>query len=224
MITLHHLEYSQSFRILWLLEELEVEYELKLYERDSKTHLAPTNYKALSPLGTAPVITDGELVLSESNAIIDYILDKHPNNTLRPLPDAPYRERYLFWLHASQGSMTPLLLVSTIFNVISERSPFFIKPIIRPILNLALANFATPRMNKLLQKAETDLAQAPWFGGDDLSAADIALSYTMHSAKERGYINAQRPHCVAWLERVEKHPSFQAACEKDGKPSIIFTI
>jgi len=84
MITLHHLEYSQSFRILWLLEELGVEYQLELYERDPKTHLAPANYKALSPLGTAPVITDGELVLAESNAIIDYILDKHSDNTLRP--------------------------------------------------------------------------------------------------------------------------------------------
>ena len=224
MITLHHLEYSQSFRILWLLEELGVEYQLELYERDPKTHLAPANYKALSPLGTAPVITDGELVLAESNAIIDYILDKHSNNTLSPAVDSPYRARYLFWLHASQGSMTPLLLMSTVFSIISKRSPFFIKPIIRPILNLALENFATPRMASLLQKAEDDLSQAPWFGGDRLSAADIALSYTMHGAKERGYINEAHPNCKAWLERVNAYPSFQAACKKDGKPNILFAV
>lgn len=224
MITLHHLEYSQSFRILWLLEELGAEYELTLYERDVKTHLASPEYKALSPTGTAPVITDGDLVLSESNAIVDYILDKHPNNALRPMPNSKHRARYLFWIHASQGSMTPLLLLDTVFQIISERSPFFIKPIIRPILNLTLASFAKPRMTALLQKAEADLKEAPWFGGDELSAADIVLCYTMESAKNRGYINNDHPNCNAWFERMSDRASFQRAKEKDGKSSIVFVI
>ncbi len=224
MITLHHLEYSQSFRILWLLEELGIDYELKLYERDKKTRLAPADYKALSPLGTAPVITDGDLVLSESNAIVDYILDKHPNEQLRPGPDSEYRARYLFWLHASQGSLMPLLLIGVLFRIIPERVPFFLKPIIRPILNLAQDGFSKPRMNALLKQAEADLGTAPWFGGNELSAADIVLSYPLESMKANGYINEQYPNCLAWFERVHAHPSFQRAVDKDGKPSIVFSL
>lgn len=224
MITLHHLEYSQSFRILWLLEELGVEYKLELYERDPKTFLAPAQYKALSPIGTAPVISDGDLVLSESNAIVDYILDKYPDNKLRPAAGSTHRARYLFWLHAGQGSVTPLLLMNMIFGVISKRAPFFVKPIIRPILSLALDSFATPRMKKILQKAEADLEQAPWFGGDTLSAADIVLSYTLLATNERGYITQDHPHCKEWLKRIETLPSFQSARKKDGKPSVIFSV
>lgn len=224
MITLHHLEYSQSFRILWLLEELEVEYQLKQYGRDKKTNLAPDDYKALSPLGTAPVITDGDLVLSESNAIIDYILDKYPHDTLRPSNDSPHRARYLFWFHSSQGSMMPLLLMDVIFRIISERVPFFLKPIIKPVLNLALAGFVKPRMTAFLRQAEIDLAEMPWFGGNELTAADIALCYSMESAASRAYINENYPNCEAWLERAHAHPSFLRAQEKDGKPSIIFQL
>jgi len=222
MITLHHLEYSQSFRILWLLEELGVEYQLEMYERDKKTHLAPAEYKALSPLGSAPVITDGDFVLSESSAIMDYVLDKYPSDRLRPMPTSPNRERYLFWSHAAQGSMMPLLLLDVLFRIIPERAPFFISPIIRPVLNMALAGFAKPRMKALLQQAEKDLQQAPWFAGDELTAADIILCYPMEAAKMRGYINEGHPHCLSWFERVYAHPSFRMAKQKDGKSSIVF--
>ncbi len=224
MITLHHLEYSQSFRILWLLEELGVDYKLELYERDKVTHLAPDNYKSLSPLGTAPVVTDGDLILSESNAIIDYILDKHPSEQLRPAADSVDRARYLFWFHASQGSMMPLLLVTMLFRIIPERVPFFIKPLISPVLKLAQKGFTNPRMSALFKRAELDLAEKPWFGGDQLTAADIALCYSMESAKAAGYINEKHPNCLAWLERAHAHRSFLKAQEKDGKERIIFQL
>ena len=224
MITLHHLEYSQSFRILWLLEELNVEYDLKLYERDKKTHLAPIGYKALSPLGTAPVITDGELVLAESNAIVDYILDKHPDHVLRPTANDEYRAQYLFWLHASQGSLMPLLLISVVLRLIPERAPFFLKPILRPILNMALDSFAKPRIDTLLEKAEIDLGKTPWFGGDKLSAADIVMSYPLESMKVNNYLGERYPNCLAWLERVNAYPSFKRAKEKDGKPTMVFSL
>ena len=110
MITLHHLEYSQSYRVLWLLEELGTDYELKLYERDKVTRLAPADYKAVSPLGTSPAITDGDLNLSETSAIFDYILDQHPESTLRPAVNSAARTDYLFWFHASQGSLMPMML------------------------------------------------------------------------------------------------------------------
>ena len=216
MLTLHHLEYSQSFRILWLLEELGVEYSLVKYERDKKTHLAPAEYKALSPLGTAPVITDGDLTLAESNTIVDYILDKYPNETLRPAPGASNRNQYLFWFHVAQGSMMPIVLMDALFHIIKQRLPSLLEIVIGPILTKALSSFAEPRMKTLMQLAERDLEHAPWFGGDHLTAADIVLSYPLESANKRGYISAAHPHCKAWIERMHAYPSFIAAKEKDG--------
>lgn len=224
MITLHHLEYSQSFRILWLLEELGIDFELVKYDRDPTTHLAPEAYKALSPLGSAPVITDGELVLAESSAIIDYILDHHPNTALRPDRRSAYRTRYLFWFHAAQGSMMPILLVDVLFRIMRERVPFFLKPMIGGLGSMVERGFSRPRLDALLALAEQDLATADWFGGKALSAADILISYSMLVARDRGMINAAHPQCLAWLERVEATPSFQRAMEKDGRGSVVLPL
>lgn len=224
MITLHHLEYSQSFRILWLLEELGIDYELVKYDRDPKTYLAPKHYKALSPLGSAPVITDGDLVLAESSAIIDYLLDQYPNEALRPPVGSPYRTRYLFWFHAAQGTMMPILLVDTLFRIMRDRVPFFMKPLPATLSLLVNRGFSQPRMDGLLELAERDLADADWFGGEVLTAADILISYSMVAAHERGLINDAHPQCLAWLARMEAQESFQRAKEKDGRESMILPI
>jgi glutathione S-transferase len=223
MLTLHHLEYSQSFRILWLLEELGVPYELISYARDPATLLAPKEYKALSPLGTAPVITDGELLLAETNAIVDYLLDVYPNEQLRPPAGAPNRARYLFWFHAAQGSLMPLLLVESLHGIIRKRVPFFMKPFVVLALNAAADNFLKPRMKTLLAEAEADLGEVPWFGGDALTAADIVLSYSMESARLKGHLAAY-PNCRAWLERMRAQLSFQRAMEKDGRDQIVLAL
>ncbi len=222
MITVHHLEYSQSFRVLWLFEELGVDYELKLYERDKLTRLAPASYKKVSPLGTAPVISDGDVVLAESNAIMDYVLDKHPSKTLRPEPGSADRAQFLFWYHASQGSMMPVLLIDTLLGMIESRSPFFIRALLKPIFKLTRANFSKPRMQALLEKAEADLAETPYFGGKNLTIADIVLSYPMESMNQSGLLK-DYPNCAAWVERMHESPAFKRAVEKDGKPSIAFT-
>ncbi|MCG8415216.1 MAG: glutathione S-transferase family protein [Pseudomonadales bacterium] len=224
MLTLHHLEYSQSFRILWLLEELGTDYELKLYARNKETYQAPDEYKTLSPLGSAPVITEGDLALAESSAIIDYVLDQHPESNLRPAIDDEDRVRYLFWFHASQGSMMMVLIMEAVFQILIQRVPFWMRGLIRGVLGQASERMIKPRMEKLLQLAEKDLAQKPWFGGDKLSAADIAMSYPMESARSRGFITDQHPNCLAWIERVHQNPSFQRAKEKDGKDSIVLQV
>ena len=224
MLTVHHLEYSQSFRVLWLLEELGVDYELKSYERDSVTRLAPADYKALSPLGTAPVITDGEIVLAESGAILEYILDQHPNSSLRPNADHPDRARHLFWFHAAQGSMMPVMLVDMLLTMITKRAPFFISALLKPIFNLARANFSKPRFKAILEQAEKDLGTKPWFGGDELTIADIVLSYPMESAAQKGVFADAYPNCQAWVERMHARPAYQQAVEKDGKDSTVFKI
>ncbi|MEM1402295.1 MAG: glutathione S-transferase family protein [Pseudomonadota bacterium] len=224
MITLHHLEYSQSFRILWLLEAMGIEYELVCYNRHPKTHLAPDEYKALSPLKSAPVITDGDLVLAESSAIIDYLLDRYPSDELRPAAGSPHRTRYLFWFHAGQGTMMPLMLVDSLFRIMRERVPFFVKPMIGGLHKLVEAGFSKPRMDGLLALAEEDLAKADWFGGSALTAADTLMCYSMMSAFERGFINDRHPQCLAWIARMEDEPSFQRAKELDGRDSMVLPL
>lgn len=222
MITVHHLEYSQSFRILWLLEELGADYELKLYARDKTTRLAPAEYKAVSPLGTAPVITDGDLALAESGAILEYIMDQYPDSPLRPGVGSPDRARHLFWFHAAQGSLMPVMLIDTLLSMIVKRSPFFISALLKPIFNLTKANFSKPRLKALLKKAESDLADQPWFGGEHLTIADIVLSYPMESAAQQGLFNESYPNCRAWVERMHERDAFKRAQEKDGKDSTVF--
>ena len=222
MLTLHHLEYSQSFRILWLLEAMSIEYELKSYQRDPVSSLAPKAYKALSPVGTAPVITDGDLVLAETNTIIDYLLEKHPNEQLRSSAANPFHLQHPFWYHGAQGSLSPLLLMDTVFRVLQAKVPFLIRPIIKLALGKATDNFLIPRLKALLEKANSDLQNSPWFGGENFTVADIAMSYTLESADAKGFISDDYPHCRAWLERMRQEPAFVRAREKDGREKIVF--
>jgi len=224
MLTLHHLEYSQSYRVLWLLEELGADYELKLYERDKQTRLAPADYKAVSPLGTAPVITKGELALAETTAIFDYILDLYPESPLRPASSSMARTDYLFWFHASQGSLMPMMLMSIVFQMLEARSPALIRPLIKMVLGKASSAMVKPRMKLLLDKAEADLAATGWFAGDSLTAADMMLSYPIESADTKGLLEGKYPNCKAWVSRIKQLPSYQAAKLKDGKPSAIFQL
>ncbi len=222
MLTLHHLEYSQSYRVLWLLEELGVDYDLKLYERDKQTRLAPADYKAVSPLGTAPVISDGDLNLAETAAIFDYILDQHQGSSLRPAAGSPARADYLFWFHASQGSLMPMLLMNLVLQMLQTKSPGLIRPLIKLVLGKASSGMVEPRVKLLLEKAEADLAATGWFAGDALSAADMMMSYPLESADTKGLLKGKYPNCEAWVKRIKQVPSYQSAKEKDGNPSAIF--
>lgn len=217
MITLHHLENSQSIRILWLLEELGGEYGFKMYDRDPETMLAPADYKALSPLGTAPVITDGEVALSESNAIIDYILDQHTDHGLRPEAKDPNRADYLFWFHAAQGSYQSALTGRYVNSLAVERSPRLVRPIIRKVMGMLETVFYNPRLKSVMDKMEADLSRRPFLAGERFTAADIAVGYTLTMAVMRGAIGENYPHTLAYVERMEARPAWQAALAKDGK-------
>ena len=223
MITLHHLEYSQSFRVLWLLEELGIDYEVKVYQRDKKTMLAPDEYKALSPLGTAPVITDGDVILAETSAILDYIIDQNSNDQLRPSPSSENRVNYLFWSHASQGSLMPTALFGMLFRIMETRVPFFLKPMVKMISAGAKQGFINPRMSAILLQAEADLEQADFFAGDDLTLADILMSYPLDALASRDDLK-DYPNCQSWLERIKARPAYQSALEKDGKDSVILQL
>ncbi len=224
MLTLHHLEYSQSYRVLWLLEELGADYKLKLYGRDKETRLAPSDYKALSPLGTAPVITDGDTILAETGAIFEYILDQYSESLLRPAANSSTRADYLFWLHASQGSFMPMMLMGLVFTMLETRSPALIRPLIKTVLGKARGAMVQPRLKLLLDKAEADLIHTGWFAGDTLTAADMMMSYPLESAQAKGMLKGQYPNCEAWISQIKQLPSYQAAKKKDGKPSAIFQL
>jgi len=220
-LTLHHLEYSQSFRVLWMLEELQAPYELVVYNRDPRTMAAPDEYKALSPLGTAPVMTCGDLALAESSAIMEFILDRAPHQNLRPGPDSPERTRYLFWWHAAQGSMMPLQLMKTVTTISQKRLPFFMKPFVKLYINGLDDLFIQPRLSRILEMAEKDLTTAPWFGGQHVSAADFLIAYNMIVGAERDMITeAEHPRCMEWVARMKALPSFARATEKDGRDSM----
>ncbi len=217
MITLHHLENSQSIRILWLLEELGVEYDFKMYDRDVETFLAPDEYKKISPLGTAPVITDGDLVLSETNAIVDYILDQFGAGKLRPLANAPERIKYLFWFHTAQGSFQPLLTTNFVLNALKTRVPFFLKPIVRSVIGRAEDAFLKPRLDAMLTLIEKDLSASTWFAGDNLTAADIVMGYCMEMAAARVGMGKKYPNAQRFLKQMHDRPAYQRALKKDGK-------
>lgn len=217
MITLHHLENSQSIRVLWLLEEIGAPYGFEMYDRDPETMLAPQAYKDLSPLGTAPAITDGALALSESNAIIDYIVDQSERPDLRPAADDPLRADYLFWFHTAQGTLQPMATFGFVLGLATQRSPFFVRPIISKVEQTLKSVFIDPRLKAVLDAMEIQLSNSEFLAGDRFTAADIAMGYTLHMAKMRGSLSDGYPHILDYVTRMEARPAWQAALEKDGK-------
>ncbi|HYO57907.1 glutathione S-transferase [Archangium sp.] len=222
MITVHHLNNSRSQRVLWLLEELGLDYEVQRYERDPKTSLAPASLRAVHPLGKSPVVTDGELTLAESGAIIEYLVDRHGQGRLVPAPGTPERLRYTYWLHYAEGSAMPPLLLSLIFARLPRGPmPFFVRPIARGISDKVMKTFVGPQLRLHLDYMESELGKATWFAGEQFSAADIQMSFPIEAAALRGGLGASRPKLAAWLERIHARPAYQRALEKGGPYEII---
>lgn len=216
MIVVHHLENSQSIRVLWLLEELNAEYEIQHYKRNIKTSLAPAEFKQLHITGTSPCITDGELVLPETNAILDYIMDKFGDNQLRPEAGSEQRVRYLYWLHAAQGSLMPLLLDALIFKRMISKVPFFLKPIMKVVVGKVEGAYLKPRLTNMLTHIENELGRSPWFAGEKFTAADIVMGYCMDVAAVRVGMGSNYPNAQSFLKRMRERPAFKRAMEKNG--------
>ncbi|MBL0093203.1 MAG: glutathione S-transferase [Piscinibacter sp.] len=221
MITVHHLNDSRSQRVLWLLEELGLPYEIKHYQRDSKTMLAPPELRAVHPLGKSPVITDGEATVAESGAIIEYLIDRHGNGRLRPAIGTPEFLQYRYWLHFAEGSaMSPLLMKLVFDKVASSPMPFFVKPIARGISAQVLKSFVMPNIERQLDFMESELAQRPWFAGAEFSAADIQMSFPLEASAQRAGLDARRPKLHDWLRRIHARPAYKKALERGGPYSF----
>jgi glutathione S-transferase len=220
MITLHHLNNSRSQRILWLLEELELPYEIKRYERNKLTMLAPAELKKVHPLGRSPVITDGDKTLAESGAIIEYLLDTYGKGRLRPAPATPEELRYKFWLHFAEGSLMPPLLISLIFHKIETTPmPFFAKPIIKAVSVTLNASYLGPTMKTNFEYIENELSKSAWFAGNEFTAADIQMSFPMEGGNARAGLLG--PKGLAFLEKIHSRPAYKHALEKGGEFKIM---
>lgn len=222
MITLHHLENSRSQRVLWLLEELGLPYELQRYKRDPKTMLAPPELVRVHPLGKSPVITDGGVTVAESGAIIEYLLDTYGQGRLRPAAGTEERRRFTYWLHFAEGSAMPLQLLRLIFSKLRKAPvPFFVKPIVKAMASKVDGNFMAPNIERQLDFIEAELAVQPWLAGPEFTAADIQMSFPMEAASARGGFGAQRPRLAAWLQRLHERPAYQRALKQGGPYSLM---
>jgi len=217
MIIVHHLENSRSQRILWLLEELGVDYDIKRYGRDRQTGLAPPELLEVHPLGKAPVITDGDRTVAESGAIIEYLMDNFDDGTLRPAAGTPERLAYNYWLHYAEGTFAPLMLLSLIMGRIEDAPvPFFLKPVPRGIAKKVRDGYLGPNVSRNLAFMESTLANSPWFCGEQFSAADVQMSFALEAADVRTDLSAEYPHLAAFLETIRARPAYQQALNKGG--------
>ncbi|MDR5866023.1 glutathione S-transferase family protein [Halomonas koreensis] len=225
MIRVHHLENSRSQRVLWLLEELGVDYEVVTYRRDPETLLAPASLKAVHPLGKSPVITDegrdGRAV-AESGAILEYLLEHYdPEHRLAPAPGGDDRERYRFWLHHAEGSAMPPLVMRLVFSRLSKPPvPALLRPLGRRFAGGVDDNFLAPRIAELRDYWEAELERGSWFAGEAFSAADIQMSFPVLALESRGGL-AGAPRLQAFLDRCRERPAYQRAIERGGEFSLV---
>jgi len=218
MVVVHHLNNSRSQRVLWLLEELGVPYEVKRYERDAKTMLAPPSLIAIHPLGKSPVIVDGDVTVAESGAIVEYLVDKYGGGRLVPLAGTAQRRRYTYWLHYAEGSaMSPLLLKLVFDRVAGSPAPWPVSAIARRIAARVKNTFIAPNLKRHLDYIEAELSSLPWFAGEQFTAADVQMSFPLEIAVARAGLDAGRPKSMAFLDRIRARDAYKRALERGGK-------
>ncbi|HWK52319.1 MAG TPA: glutathione S-transferase [Steroidobacter sp.] len=218
MIVVHHLNNSRSQRVLWLLEELGVPYEIQRYQRDTRTMLAPPELKRVHPLGKSPVITDDGRTVAESGLIVEYLVERYGDGKLAPPPDSEDRLRYRYWMHYAEGSAMPPLLLKLVFDRIETGPmPFFIRPVARAIARQVKQTFIAPQLQLHLDYLEAELGRSEWFVGNEFSAADIQLSFPLEAAAMRGGLDQSRPRLYDFLQKIHSRPAYRKALERGGR-------
>jgi len=221
MLLVHHLNNSRSQRVLWLLEELGLPYQICHHQRDPKTMLAPPSLLAVHPLGKSPVLVDGDTTVAETGAIVEYILDTYGQGRMRPAPGTPAFLRYRYWLHFAEGSAMPPLLMKLVFDTVQAAPmPFFVKPIAKAISSKVLDMLVRPNLKRQFEFIEAELARSTWLAGDDLSGADIMMSFPLEAARQRAGLDARHPRMIAFIDRVHARPAYQRALDKGGPYSF----
>lgn len=216
MIIVHHLNNSRSQRVLWLLEEMGLDYEVKRYERNADTMLAPPELKAIHPLGKSPVIQDGDIIVAETGAIVEYLLGAYSDKGLKPTAGTEAGRRYTYWLHYAEGSaMTPLLL-KLVFSALPARSPGLVRPLVKAIAGKAQSSFIDPQIAAHTAYWQDELSKSEWFAGDAFSAADIMMSFPLEAGASRAPYGPDKPKLKAFLKAIHARPAYQRALERGG--------
>src|SRR5258707_3784024 len=220
MIVVHHLNNSRSQRILWMLEELGLDYEIKPYQRKPSMQ-APDSLRAVHPLGKSPVITDGDKTLAESGAILEYLVETYGNGRFAPRAGTPGRLRYSYFLHYAEGSLMPLLFMKLVFTRLPERVPWAMRPVARMISAGADKALLGPQISNHFAFLESELTGRDWFAGAEFSAADIQMSFPIEAAAARAGLGARLPRLKAFVDRVQARPAYKRALERGGPYSIL---
>ena len=215
MLIVHHLNNSRSQRVLWLLEELGLPYEIKYDQRNAKTMLAPPELRAVHPLGKSPVVTDGDVTVAETGAIVEYLVDK-TGGKLRPAAGTPERLRWTFWLHYAEGSLMSPLLMKLVFSIMPSRSPLLLRGMVKNITRRAQIGFVDPQLQNHFDFLEGELGKSTYFAGDEFSAADVMMSFPLETGALRGGAFEGRPRLKAFVERIHARPAYKTAIEKGG--------
>ena len=219
MLTVHHLNNSRSQRVLWLLEELGVPYEIVRYQRQPDMR-APKELRAIHPLGKSPVITDNGNTIAESGAIAEYLIATYGNGRLIPPPNTPERLRYTYWLHYAEGSAMSPLLLKLLFTLMPRRAPALLRPLVRKVSNQALTTLVNPQLKQHMAYWEGELGKTEWFAGNEFSAADIQMSFPLEAASARGGLEQGHPKAMAFLEKIHARPAYKTALQKGGPYEI----
>ena len=215
MLTVHHLNNSRSQRVLWLLEELGVPYEIVRYQRQPNMR-APAELYAVHPLGKSPVITDQGNTIAESGAIVEYIIDTYGEGRLIPPAKTPERLRYTYWLHYAEGSAMPPLFLKLLFTLMPKRAPALLRPLVRKVSNQALTSLVNPLLKQHMAFWEAELEKSQWFAGDEFTAADIQMSFPLEGGAARAGLEQGHPKAMAFLDRIHARPAYIRALEKGG--------
>jgi glutathione S-transferase len=216
MITVHHLNNSRSHRVLWLLEELGVPYEVKHYKREASLR-APASLRAIHPLGKSPTVVDGDLTVAESGAIIDYLVERYGQGRLAPPVGTPEHLRFRYFMHYAEGSFMPPLVLMLIFRQMPRQPmPALARPVVRKLANTVIETYVQPQLDQHLSFLEGELGKTTWFAGPDFTAADIHMSFPVEAAAARAGLDSTRPRLMAYLKRIRERPAYQKAIERGG--------
>jgi glutathione S-transferase len=215
MIRIHHLENSRSQRILWLLEELALPYEVVRYERDPETMLAPDALRTIHPLGKSPVLEEDGIIVAETGAIIEYIIETHGGGRLKPPAGTAEARAWTYWMHYAEGSAMLPLLLKLIFQRMPQNANPLMRPLVKGVSSRAEAGFVDPRIREHVEYWESALAETGWFAGAEFTAADIIMSFPLEAAADRAGAGAYR-NISDFLQRVHARPAYAAALERGG--------
>jgi glutathione S-transferase len=214
MITVHHLNNSRSQRVLWLLEELELPYEIVKYERDAKTMLAPASLRKIHPLGKSPVITDDGTAIAESGWILEYLVETYGKGRLVPAAGTPAWRDYRYFMHYAEGSLMPFLVMKLVFNQVKAKAPFLVRPIAKAIAAQVSNVFIDPALDAHTGFLVGHLSAHPWFAGDEFSVVDVQMSFAVEGLIARG--GTADPKLAAWVEKAHARPAYKKALERGG--------